>query len=128
MNEQIKELAEEAGWDNHHSQFDTRIEKFAELIIKECYEQCKGQMLSNEITETCDLTYNDGVMDCAIGLLQHFGIGKLSGNNLNKVITDGAEQMSDKGYSESTKEKYNEAVKQREESLRNRSTYFGNDV
>jgi hypothetical protein len=88
----------------------------------------KGQMLSNEITETCDLTYNDGVMDCAIGLLQHFGIGKLSGNNLNKVITDGAEQMSDKGYSESTKEKYNEAVKQREESLRNRSTYFGNDV
>jgi predicted nucleotidyltransferase len=36
MNERIKELAEEAGWDNHHSKFDTRIEKFAELIVREC--------------------------------------------------------------------------------------------
>lgn len=32
----IGELAEQAGWDNHHSQFDTRIEKFAELIVREC--------------------------------------------------------------------------------------------
>ena len=32
----IKELAEQAGWDNHHSQFDTRIEKLAELIVVEC--------------------------------------------------------------------------------------------
>ena len=36
MNERIKELAEQAGWDNHHSKFDTRIEKFAELIVREC--------------------------------------------------------------------------------------------
>ena len=36
MNERIKQLAEQAGWDNHHSKFDTRIEKFAELIVKEC--------------------------------------------------------------------------------------------
>ena len=36
MNERIQELAREAGWDNHHSKFDTRIEKFAELIVKEC--------------------------------------------------------------------------------------------
>ena len=36
MNERIKELAEQAGWDNHHSKFDTRIEKFAELIVQEC--------------------------------------------------------------------------------------------
>lgn len=36
MNERILELAKEAGWDNHHSQFDTRIEKFAELIVREC--------------------------------------------------------------------------------------------
>ena len=36
MNERIKELAEQAGWDNHHSKFDTRIEKFAELIVAEC--------------------------------------------------------------------------------------------
>ena len=36
MNEKIKGLAEQAGWDNHHAQFDTRIEKFAELIVREC--------------------------------------------------------------------------------------------
>ena len=36
MNERVKELAEQAGWDNHHSKFDTRIEKFAELIVREC--------------------------------------------------------------------------------------------
>ena len=36
MNERIQQLAEQAGWDNHHSKFDTRIEKFAELIVQEC--------------------------------------------------------------------------------------------
>ena len=39
MNERIRELAEQAGWDNHHSKFDTRIKKFAELIVRECAEQ-----------------------------------------------------------------------------------------
>ena len=36
MNERIQQLAEQAGWDNHHSKFDTRIEKFAKLIVAEC--------------------------------------------------------------------------------------------
>ena len=36
MNERIRQLAEQAGWDNHHSKFDTRIKKFAELIVQEC--------------------------------------------------------------------------------------------
>ena len=38
MNERIQQLAEQAGWDNHHSKFDTRIEKFAELIVRECID------------------------------------------------------------------------------------------
>lgn len=41
MNERIKLLAEQAGWDNHHSKFDTRIEKFAELIVRECLSYAK---------------------------------------------------------------------------------------
>ncbi len=41
MNERIQELAEQAGWDNHHSKFDTRIKKFAELIVRECIECTK---------------------------------------------------------------------------------------
>ena len=36
MNDRIQQLAGQAGWDNHHSKFDTRIEKFAELIVREC--------------------------------------------------------------------------------------------
>ena len=40
MNERIQELAEHAGWDNHHSKFDTRIEKFAQLIVRECMGLC----------------------------------------------------------------------------------------
>ena len=36
MNERIKELMFESGWDNHRSKLDTRIEKFAELIVREC--------------------------------------------------------------------------------------------
>ena len=38
MNDRIRQLAEQAGWDNHHSKFDTRIEKFAELIVRECLD------------------------------------------------------------------------------------------
>ena len=38
MNDRIKLFAEQAGWDNHHSKFDTRIEKFAELIVQECMD------------------------------------------------------------------------------------------
>ena len=42
MNERIKQLAEQAGWDNHHSKFDTRIEKFAELIVRECARRAEA--------------------------------------------------------------------------------------
>ena len=49
-------------------------EKFAELIVKECYESCRSQVLDKETADTNELTYNDAVGDCAIGLLQHFGM------------------------------------------------------
>ena len=28
----VIEMAREAGWDDHHAEFDTRIERFAELV------------------------------------------------------------------------------------------------
>ena len=58
MNERIKELAEQAGWDNQHSKFDTRIEKFAELIVKEC------------ITNL----YLNGYDNAMIQIQKHFGV------------------------------------------------------
>ena len=44
MNERIRQLAEQAGWDSHHSKFDTRIEKFAELIVRECRDIVEQDM------------------------------------------------------------------------------------
>jgi len=36
MNNKVKQLAIKAGWDTYQAQYDTRIEVFAELIVKEC--------------------------------------------------------------------------------------------
>ena len=81
MNERIRELAEEAGISLSQKDYSyywvesaEDIEKFAELIVRECYEHCKDQLMDEMIIEAIGLTYNDGVGDCAIGLLQHFGV------------------------------------------------------
>jgi hypothetical protein len=47
---------------------------FAELIVQECFEHCKGQLVDKKTAEHMGLTYNDAVGDCANGLLQHFGV------------------------------------------------------
>ena len=62
MNERIQQLAEQAGWDNHHSKFDTRIEKFAELIVRECIDKIEtyripvGNSAAGEMA--CEWTYD----------------------------------------------------------------------
>jgi hypothetical protein len=83
MNERIRELVKQANgyWEYGdfnipHSVYftETDLQKFAELIVRECYEHCKGQVLDKEVADTNELTYNDAVSDCANGLLQHFGV------------------------------------------------------
>ena len=79
MNERIKELAEQAttieyGADHGFDRVTFDKEKFAELIVQECYVHCSGQLMDKKLTEAHGLTYNDGVMDCAVGLKQHFGV------------------------------------------------------
>ena len=83
MNERIKELAEQAGWDNHHSKFDTRIEKFAELIVRECADICINKNVSNldldVIRESSKFTLQDlATKSCGENLSkqikQHFGV------------------------------------------------------
>ena len=77
MNERIKELAEQAGWDNHHSKFDTRIEKFAELIIKDCigkieaYHIPVGNSSSGELA--CEWTY-DALKEIRDDIKENFGV------------------------------------------------------
>jgi hypothetical protein len=61
MNERIRLLAEQAGWDSHHAKFDTRIEKFAQLIVRECAE-----VVSNQYSEDWGEWSNRMI-------LEHFG-------------------------------------------------------
>ena len=69
MNKQIKQFVEQAGFLNKDEE---SIENFAELIIRECINYCESQVLASKPGQRA-LTYNDGMMDCALGLLQHFG-------------------------------------------------------
>ena len=70
MNERIKELAREAGWDEHHAKFDLRIEKFAELIVRECADICM------EMAAKCAGLPGDGALakDCADWIKNDFGV------------------------------------------------------
>ena len=77
MNERIEELAEQAGWDNHHSKFDTRIEKFAELIVRECIDKIEthripvGNSAAGEMA--CEMTYS-ALKEIRDEIKQHFGV------------------------------------------------------
>ena len=66
MNERIRELAEQAGWDNHHSKFDTRIEKFAELIVEECLYIVEGEDDGSADTKSVRLAM--------LRMKKHFGV------------------------------------------------------
>ena len=64
MNERIRQLAEQTGWryDNGEWQFadDSDIEKFAELIVREC-------------AELVDRAISDGGVD-GRAVKEHFGV------------------------------------------------------
>ena len=80
MNERIRELINEATSFKEgliEGKYDIEVfdkEKFAELIVQECYDHCKDQLMDKSLAEEAGLDYNDGVMDCAIGLKKHFGV------------------------------------------------------
>ena len=77
MNERLKQIMIESGTHKYISaECQHRIEIVAELIVKECYDHCKDQLMDKSLAEEAGLNYNDGVMDCAIGLKQHFGVDK----------------------------------------------------
>lgn len=66
MNDRIKELANEAGLLVHNPNgVPTKLEKFAELIVREC-----GTVLNNNYPPD-DLLPIEEVMEC---LKKHFGV------------------------------------------------------
>ena len=75
MNERYKELAEQAGWDNHHSKFDTRIKKFTELIVNDCIQELKISRRCDPYTgKLYEGEYNNCINDQINILKERFGV------------------------------------------------------
>ena len=81
MNEQIKKLANQAGfvlWKNESwnpgdtvdwsCRYDDELEKFAELIVKECVGICR------DIDGEDNIDAKSGRQDCAVEIKEHFGV------------------------------------------------------
>ena len=73
MNERIKELAKQAGagWDDKYHWYvgSVTMEKFAELIVKECANHC-DLLLDHKISSE----WSRGTHDCSKAIKKHFGV------------------------------------------------------
>jgi len=84
MNERIRQLAEQANWlfadkvTGEFTDYDKRIQKFAELIVRECLtivddlvdKQADGSWTSNELYTD----YNGALHLADQQIKQHFGV------------------------------------------------------
>lgn len=74
MNDRIKELAEEAGWKftfpvtGKYSGYDKAIEKFAELLIKECISVVQNRDMGGG--DSSDIE----IRNCIFDIKNHFGV------------------------------------------------------
>ena len=74
MNERIKEIAEQVGfgWDDKYHWYvgSRQMEKFAELIVRECADICL------EMAAKCGGIPGDGALakDCAYWIKKDFGV------------------------------------------------------
>jgi len=73
MNERIRELAEQAG--STHKQnlgvyqfYSDELEKFAELIVRECVAICQ------DVDGEDSIEAKSGRQDCAVEIREHFGV------------------------------------------------------
>lgn len=88
MNEKIKELSEKAGfllWEDEpwkpegaivdwSSQYDGELERFAELIVRECIDCVRGAGLTDEVAVKNNLGFNDGLSAAVVNVQKHFGV------------------------------------------------------
>jgi len=69
MNERIRKLAEQAGMnivDDKFSTYGKFAEKFAQLIVRECLDQCYNRGMNDALYE--------GQLKAAAYIEEHFGI------------------------------------------------------
>ena len=77
MNKRIQQLAEQAFFDESTSRpstkmytfSDHKMEKFAELIVRECANQC-DLLLDHKISSE----WSRGTHDCSRAIKKHFGV------------------------------------------------------
>ena len=74
MNELIQKLAEDAGLDartmgvSHTEQWNARLSKLTQLIVRECVAICQ------DIDGEDNIDARSGRQDCAVEIKQHFGV------------------------------------------------------
>jgi len=72
MNERIKEIAEQVGfgWDDKYHWYvgSRQMEKFAELIVRECVAICQ------DVDGEDSIEAKSGRQDCAVEIREHFGV------------------------------------------------------
>ena len=70
MNERILEIARESGLLVHNpAGVPTKLEKFAELIVRECMAQCTKVEEDDELSGV-----SDGALLCREEIKEHFGV------------------------------------------------------
>ena len=79
MNERIKELAHEAGLPTYNPDgIPTKLEKFAELIVKECaqtlIDNAPARYTNESAEEDWDKGYDRAMRDCVHHIQEHFGV------------------------------------------------------
>ena len=89
MNEQIRELAEQAGFGLHsdgeiytakleHLPITENMEKFAELIVRECIDEIKNLRRNYDTNQDVEPEENDWYVDALlqaeVRLKEHFGM------------------------------------------------------
>jgi len=79
MNERIKKLAEQAGFQYIKDEgigwagnYNDSLPKFAELIVRECIGCCE-QVISDPVPKSVD-TWLNGGSQCIDQIKQHFGV------------------------------------------------------
>jgi hypothetical protein len=75
MNERIRQCADGAGLDSNwkpgfDSIYGQQLEKFAELIVRECVNVCESMQLIGPYKEVQNAT----LKDAAIQIKEHFGV------------------------------------------------------
>ena len=78
MNERIKELAEQAGFENGHqdrngNSLSGELEKFAELIVRECAEISEQSQWSEAKGEYYE-GFNEAMIYVSNKIKEHFGV------------------------------------------------------